>query len=115
MNSTLTPESFATLVAHFVDLAHDRRARIVALREGLAKGELAKESIRELEGVCHALHGSAGMFGFPEIGAVAEEAEKLCEAARDGELDPARLAEALDRLCALIDDLPTGGCAGTSS
>lgn len=114
-NRTLSPEFFATLVAHFLDLARDRRARIAALRQGLANGDLAKESVRELEGICHALHGSAGMFGFPEIGTVAEEAENLCQAARDGGPNRARLAEALDKLCALIDGLNAGPRAGMPS
>lgn len=107
-NSTLSPEFFATLVAHFVELARERRARIVTLRQGLDKGKLSMECTREFESICHTLHGSAGMFGFPEIGAVAEEAEHLCEAARDGAPDLARLAQALDRLCAMIDRLDAG-------
>lgn len=114
-NPTLSPEFFAKLVVHFLDLARDRRKRIAALRQGLAEGELAKGSVRELEGICHALHGSAGMFGFPEIGAVAEEAENLCDPARDGGPDLARLADALDRLCALIDGLDASARAAMPS
>lgn len=104
-NSTFSPEVFATLVAHFMELARERRARIAALRKELDNGKLSMECAREFESICHALHGSAGMFGFPEIGAVAGEAEHLCEAARKGAPDLARIAQALDRLCAMIDRL----------
>jgi HPt (histidine-containing phosphotransfer) domain-containing protein len=114
-HSQLSPERLAPLVALFVELARERRARVAALRHGLAKEALSADSIGEFETICHALHGSAGMFGFPEIGAAAEEAERLCEAVRRRDAQVAHLADALDRLCALIDRLDLGVSSTVSS
>ena len=102
-----------TLRLKFVARAREQGARAAELRGELAaRGLLAAEPLRELNRLCHSLHGAAGTFGFAAIGDAADEAEDLTDrmtggtgAATDATPEAelvARLDDALGRMLALI-------------
>lgn len=100
----------AELRARFVARAGEQRAQLAALYAEILGARDPWAAIAKIEHLCHTLHGTAGTFGYSEIGAAAGAVESLCRAmAEEGASsdDPAFawLAEALDRLCALIDAL----------
>ncbi len=83
-------EKMAQLRERFLTRAQEERAQLIA---AVAAGDGA-----ELRRLAHGLSGSAGVFGFPEIGLDAQALEEAVDAkAEDGEIR--RLCSALtDRL-----------------
>jgi len=97
----------------FVARAREQAVRAAELRGELAaRGMLAAEPLRELNRLCHSLHGAAGTFGFVAISDAADEAEDLTDrmegsadtapGATPGTTLAAKLDEALGRMLALI-------------
>lgn len=100
----------AELRARFVVRAREQRRQLAALCADILGTKASQAAIMEIERLCHNLRGTAGTFGYGEIGTAAEVVELQCEGMGEADAssdDPAivRLAAALDHLCALIDGL----------
>lgn len=79
-------DGLAALRREFAERLPERARELTAAKAGLdAAGTEAQrhDALTALEETAHKLAGSGGLFGFPEIGAVAQELEKACQDARD--------------------------------
>ncbi len=85
----LIPEPPPALKARFLERLAERLGRIRALCENLTDD--AREELRQL---AHALAGSSGTFGFPDVGERARSLESLLMEVSD----PRRLADAVQDL-----------------
>ena len=102
-------EVYATLRDRFVRRTHEQRIQLETAQARLAD-EVTEETLKELEHVCHTLHGSAGTFGFPEVGVISGQAEgsvrKAIRALEAGEpVTDAHQSEidgAINRLCSTL-------------
>jgi HPt (histidine-containing phosphotransfer) domain-containing protein len=103
-------EPMRELRASFVQRAAQQRGRLMALTTEPAA---LKDNLAEIQRLSHSLHGSAGIFGYPEIGVQAELIEVLCiELGRDVRADDPRLrtvAARVNRLCLGIEAMRSGG------
>lgn len=81
-------ERMAQLRERFLERAKDERAQLIA---AATVGDRA-----EMRRLAHGLSGSAGVFGFPEIGLDAQALEEAVDAEAE--------EEELRRLCAVLTD-----------
>ncbi len=102
-------EVYATLRERFVRRTQQQRIQLETAQARL-RDEVTDETLKELEHVCHTLHGSAGTFGFPEVGVISGQAEsavrKAIRALEAGELvteaHQTEIDDAIRRLCGTL-------------
>lgn len=91
-------EKLAELRKRFAARSAENAARLEILREQL-NGDASDDTIREIEQMAHRLAGTAGTFGFPDLGSLADAVEQEIGRLRaSGERDFSRLADACGRL-----------------
>lgn len=94
----------ARLSARFVQTLPEHVDAFDELWELLSEPEAVNSSIHEISKRAHKLHGQAGSFGFPRIGALAAQVEKEADSLlNDGRKIETDLLEEL--MAALLDEI----------
>jgi HPt (histidine-containing phosphotransfer) domain-containing protein len=112
-NTERFAEVYAALQKRFVERSYQQRVRLAELCEHLKGKSVTDVGLREIEQICHTLHGNAGTFGFTEVGILSGQTEHLVRGlmkARErlqelSDHQVSEIATALDRLCIALEQL----------
>ncbi|HVZ42959.1 MAG TPA: Hpt domain-containing protein [Ramlibacter sp.] len=88
-----------------VEYARSLPAKVAHIEALVGPARTSADALRELERAAHSLYGTAGTYGFRELGNAARAVEEAASAMVAGEDRPLALAHAVD---ALRSFLPSG-------